>query len=358
MAMVESLPQTAVFHSHPVDSHLWRTVDEVVYLTSGGSEWCTTQADDLGSIDELLLAAWLHDIGKGRGGNHSEVGASLAEGILTRFGYNPRTVDVVRRAVALHLLLPSVATRQDLDDPEVIRSTASRIDDPELLSLLAVLSVADARATGPSVWSDWSGNLLRTLVSRVGEELQGTSYGSENAALDSQLADHVAAMPPGYLRRFGAEMAGRHLNLATPPPSLMEVRVEVSGDPGIPTVVAVARDRPGFLAIVTGVFALHGLNVLEARIATRSDGVAIDTFRVEDSLGELRLEPADWEQIRTDLHQAIGGELDLAARLAAKAAAYSVAPVEVAGDCRCPGWSLAVHGAGAGPGGSAPRPGA
>ena len=346
MAMVESLPQTAVFHSHPVDSHLWRTVDEVVYLTSGGSEWCTSQADDLGSIDELLLAAWLHDIGKGRGGNHSEVGASLAEGILTRFGYNPRTVDVVKRAVALHLLLPTVATRQDLDDPDVIRSTASRIDDPELLSLLAVLSVADARATGPSVWSEWSGNLLQTLVSRVGEELQGTSYGSENAALDPGLADHVAAMPPGYLRRFGAEMAGRHLSLATPPPSLTEVRVEVSGDPGIPTVVAVARDRPGFLAIVSGVFALHGLNVLEARIATRSDGVAIDTFRVEDSLGELRLEPADWDQIRTDLHDAIGGGLDLAARLAAKAAAYSVAPVNsrVTVDVRDGLWRFTVRG--------------
>ncbi len=346
LAAVESLPQTAVFHSHPVDSHLWRTVEEVVYLTSGGSEWCTAQADDLGSIDELLLAAWLHDIGKGRGGDHSEIGASLAEGILTRFGYNPRTVDLVKRAVALHLLLPGVATRQDLDDPEVIRSTASRIDDPELLSLLAVLSVADARATGPSVWSDWSGSLLRTLVSRVGEELQGTSYGSEYAALDALLADHVAAMPPGYLRRFGTEMASRHLHLATPPPSEREVRVEVSGDPGIPTVVAVARDRPGFLAIVSGVFALHGLNVLEARIATRSDGVAIDTFRVEDSLGELRLEPADWDQIRTDLQQAAGGELELASRLAAKAAAYSPAPVDsrVTVDVRDGMWQFTVRG--------------
>ena len=170
---MESLPQTAVFHSHPVDSHLWRTVDEVVYLTGGGNDWCTAQADDLGSIDELLLAAWLHDIGKGRGGDHSRVGSSLAEGILSRFGYNPQTVDLVRRAVAHHLLLPNVATRQDLDDPEVIRSTAAAVDDPELLSLLAVLSVADARATGPAVWSDWSESLLKTLVARVADELEG-----------------------------------------------------------------------------------------------------------------------------------------------------------------------------------------
>jgi [protein-PII] uridylyltransferase len=346
LAMVESLPQTAVFHSHPVDSHLWRTVDEVIFLTGGGNTWCASQADDLGSIDELLLAAWLHDIGKGRGGDHSEIGARLAEGILHRFGYNPRTVDLVKRAVSLHLLLPLVATREDLDDPGVIRSTAAQIDDPELLSLLAVLSVADARATGPAIWSEWSETLLRTLVERVGDELQGAAYGREDTPLEPALAGHVGAMPAGYLRRFGVEMASRHLALATPAPTPDEVRVEVTGDPGIPTVVSVATDRPGLLAIVSGVFALHGLNVLEARIATRSDGVAIDTFRVEDSLGEMRLEPADWDQVRADLRSAVAGELDLGLRLAAKAAAYPPAPVEsrVTVDVIDGAWRFTVRG--------------
>ena len=346
MAMVESLPQTAVFHSHPVDSHLWRTVDEVVYLTGGADEWCAAQADDLGSIDELLLAAWLHDIGKGRGGDHSKVGSSLAQGILSRFGYNPQTVDLVRRAVAHHLLLPNVATRQDLDDPDVIRSTAATVDDPELLSLLAVLSVADARATGPAVWSDWSESLLRTLVARVGDELRGTSYGSEDTELAPALTEHVSAMPAGYLRRFGEDMARRHLALATPSPSDGEVRLEVSGDAGIPTVVAVARDRPGFLATVSGVFALHGLNVLEARIATRSDGIAIDTFRVEDALGEMRVEPADWDRVRADLQEAVDGAVDLASRLAAKASAYSQAPVEsrVTSEVEAGTWRFTIRG--------------
>ncbi len=346
LAMVESLPQTAVFHSHPVDSHLWRTVDEVVFLTGGGNAWCAAQADELGSIDELLLAAWLHDIGKGRGGDHSRIGSSLAEGILSRFGYNPRTVDLVRRAVAHHLLLPNVATRQDLDDPEVIRATASKVDDPELLSLLAVLSVADARATGPAVWSEWTESLLRTLVARVAEELQGASYGGEDVELEPPLAEHVSAMPAGYLRRFGAEMARQHLELATPTPVGDEVRLGVSGDSGIPTVVVVALDKPGLLALVSGVFALHGLNVLEARIATRSDGIAIDTFRVEDALGENRIDPADWEEVRNDLRAALEGQMDLAARIAAKAAAYSPATVEsrVNVDARDDLWRFTVRG--------------
>ena len=257
LAAVNSLPQTAPFHSHPVDSHLWRTVDEVVLLTGGASEWCAERVDDLGSLDELLLAAWLHDIGKGRSGDHSAIGADLARGLLSRVGYQTRTTELVARAVELHLLLPAVATRQDLDDPDVIDSTAKLIADSELLSILAVLTVADARATGPSVWSDWTETLVRTLVARVAVEMEGGSFQEVDASLEPGLAEHVASMPPGYLQRFGMEMSRIHLELASPPPVGSEARVRVSGDV-IPTVVVVARDRPGLLATIAGVFSLHG----------------------------------------------------------------------------------------------------
>ncbi|MDP9493773.1 MAG: HD domain-containing protein [Actinomycetota bacterium] len=328
LTAVTSLPQTAPFHSHPVDSHLWRTVDEVVLLTDGANDWCVERADDLGSLDELLLAAWLHDIGKGRSGDHAVIGAGLARDLLSRVGYGARTVAMVARAVELHLLLPSVATRQDLDDPAVIRSTAERIEEPELLSILAVLSVADARATGPAVWSDWTETLVRTLVGKLTVEMEGGSLEVVDAEMEPVLAEHVASMSPGYLRRFGLGMSRIHLDLAIPPPVGNEVRVEAMGDDAIPTVVVVAHDRPGLLAIVAGVFSLHGLNVLEARIATRSDGVAIDTFRVENVLGSLRVVPADWQLIEQDLGGALAGDLDVEARLVAKASAYTTPSVE------------------------------
>ena len=346
LAAVRSMPQTAPFHSHPVDSHLWRTVDEVVRLTGGESDWCAERADDLSSLDELLLAAWLHDIGKGRSGDHSAIGAALARDLLNRVGYQPRTAELVARAVELHLLLPTVATRQDLDDPGVITSTAKLIDDSELLSLLAVLTVADARATGPSVWSDWNETLVRTLVGRVAVEMDGGSFQDVDANLEPTLADHVSAMPPGYLQRFGLEMSRAHLELASPPPLSKEARVRVSGDDAIPTVVVVAHDRPGLLATVAGVFSLHGLNVLEARIATRSDGTAIDTFRVEDVLGSLRIVPADWGQIGQDLEEALAGSLDVAARLVAKAAAYTTPAVDsrVTIEVEADWWKITVRG--------------
>ena len=346
LAAVTSLPQTAPFHSHPVDSHLWRTVDEVVQLTGGASDWCAERADDLGSLDELLLAAWLHDIGKGRSGDHSAIGADLARGLLSRVGYPPRTAELVARAVGLHLLLPTVATRQDLDDPAVIASTAKLIDNGELLAILAVLTVADARATGPSVWSDWTETLVRTLVGRVAVEIDGGSFQTLDHPLEQTLAAHVSSMPPGYMQRFGLEMSRTHLELATPPPIGNEARVRVFGDDVIPTVVVVADDRPGLLATVAGVFSLHGLNVLEARIATRRDGVAIDTFRVEDVLGSLRIVPADWERIRHDLEAALAGDLDVAARLVAKASAYATPTVEsrVTIEVEEQSWKITVRG--------------
>lgn len=342
LAAVTSMPQMAPFHRHPVDSHLWQTVSQVLSLTGGEDRWCSSLLDDLGSIDEVLLTAWLHDIGKGRDGDHSMLGAGLSRGILERLGFNRRTVDLVARGVELHLLLPTVSTRQDLDDRAVIEAAASRIGDPELLSLLAVIAMADARATGPTVWSEWTDTLLRTCVRRISRVLESGFRPPVAVTLDPALEAHVAAMPSGYLDRYGASMAQRHLELATPPPGNGEARIGVTGDDSIPTVVAVARDRPGLLALIAGVMSLNALDVLEARVATRADGVAIDTFRVQDTLGVRRLGGFEWDQARSDLETALSDPSWLESKLAAKSAAYSVPVAETRVDLEVDGGLLRV----------------
>jgi [protein-PII] uridylyltransferase len=325
IAKTVALPQRAPFHSHPVDSHLWRTVHEVVSLTSGGDPWCGELAEELGSLDELLLAAWLHDIGKAFPGSHAEVGARVATALLERLGFEGGTVELVGRAVLLHLLLFRTATRADLDDPAVIRRVGEEVGDGRMLALLSILTVADGRAT--SVWSEWTETLLRTLVARVRGHLEGVEPEDE-AISDPILAAHVAAMPDGYLRRFGLEMASHHAHLAEPAPGDGEVRLEAFASSSLPSVVAVARDRPGLLAMIAGVLSLHNLNVLEARISTRKDGVAIDTFRVEDALGTGAVGIARWTRVRADLAAAARGELDLAERLQKRNPATG-APAEV-----------------------------
>jgi [protein-PII] uridylyltransferase len=195
-----------------------------------------------------------------------------------------------------------------------------------------VLSVADARATGEESWTSWRGYLLRQLYQRAAAALdQGEPDLAERARLSSALAGrvdpqlieaHLEGMPPGYLLNFGSEVVAEHVLLTHPHPDRDEVRVAVK--PGAPVAIftVVARDRPGLLATVTGVLALHNLAVLEARVATRPDGVALDTFRVIDARGGDMVGPARWPGVRADLERAMVGELDVGARLAQKQAAY------------------------------------
>ena len=335
---VVGLPQVAPFHEHPVDAHLWRTVAELMGVTAPDSSepWCRQVAEDLGPLDEVLLAAVSHDLGKALPGDHSEVGADLARTMLSRLGFGPASVETVATAVRQHLLLPTIATRQDLDDPAVVTSVADRVGDRSSLRLLFLLTVADARATGPESWSSWRASLVRSLFSRADAELARRAQGArapleaevigsaaEQAGVTAEtLMRHADGMPEGYLLRFGAEEVARHIRLSEPVPAAGEVRVDVRPGAPLSDVVVAGADRPQFLATVCGVLALHSVSVRTARLATRSDGLVLDAFTVEDALGTGMIGPARWPSIRTDLGAALRGDLPLEERLREKVDAY------------------------------------
>lgn len=330
---LSGLAQAAPFHLHPADAHLGRTVNEVVTIADQAGTWTADLADEIGGLDEVLLAAFLHDAGKGLGGNHSEIGAQLANDLLTRTGFGPAAGGLVSRAVRHHLLLPEVAGRRDIDDPAVLEEVASTIADQDLLRVLALLSVADARATGPDMWSPWKETLIRALYTKVAARLEGTTstLGDElegevaNHAADvapEVVSHHLVRMPSNYLTRFDPGTIASHIRLAKDPLGFLEVRSTALTAAPASTFTVAARDRPGLLSTIAGVLALHNLNVLEARVATRSDGVALDTFRVEDALGSTMVGQGRWPGVREDLELAVRNELDLETRLAAKRAAY------------------------------------
>ncbi len=331
---LHGLAQGAPFHHHPADTHLGRTVSEVLAIADGAVDWCADIADEVGPLDELLLAAFLHDAGKGLPGDHSQKGAELAQNLLGRLGFGADTAALVGRLVRDHLLLPETAFRGDLDDPAVISRVATRLPDQHHLRLLTLLSVADARATGEDSWSSWRGHLLRQLHYRLAKALHG---GDPDIARDARerlqralnnrigaevVEAHLAEMPSGYLLTFGGEAVADHVLLTHPSPGPDEVRLSVN--PGAPaaTVTAAALDRPGLLALISGILALHNLAVIEARVATRSDGVALDVFRVIDARGADMVGASRWPGVREDLNLAVTGRLDVAARLAEKRAAY------------------------------------
>ncbi|WP_435586598.1 [protein-PII] uridylyltransferase [Micromonospora aurantiaca (nom. illeg.)] len=267
---MRSLPQHNPVHRFTLDRHLVQTAYEASRHTR-----------DVERPDLLLLGAFLHDIGKGLDGDHSTVGAPLAEAVATRIGLPPDEAALIGTLVRLHLLLPDVATRRDLSDPKTVAGVAERVGDTGTLELLHALVRADAAATGPAAWSGWKGRLIAELVSRV------------RTTLDTGVVPAPPAPDP-------ALVAG-----PLPVVHLGEDRVSVA-----------AADRRGLLATVAGCLALHRLEVISADAAT-VDGRALVECRVQPRYG-LAPDPI---ALSADLRRAVGGDVSVIQRLRGRALA-------------------------------------
>ena len=300
---VRSRPQHNPYHRYTVDRHLLEA---------------TAQAADLaGRVsrpDLLVVAAWLHDLGKGYPGDHTEVGVELMARIATRMGFPPREVEVLVRLVRDHLLLADAATRRDIRDPVTLRHVADAVCDVETLQLLAALTEADSKATGDSAWSDWKAGLIAELVDGVTDVLEGTLPVDRHDELDPELVALVATIAAN------------------------EVVVQ-GGDDG--RVVVVAPDRPGLFCQLSGLFAIQGLDVLAADVRSSANHsgseVAVDVFRVEPAHGD----EYDWDRFETNLAHVLDGRLALEARVAQRAQAYKTASQRRTGEQISP--EVTVH---------------
>lgn len=339
--LVRGVPQLAPFHEHPLDAHLWRTVDEMLDLAEGTDRHYADIAEEVDAPDLLVMAAFLHDIGKGRGGDHAEVGADIARAFCDRLLCHPDFSMMVEGAVRHHLLLSQVATRRDLDDPAVIAEVAETIGDLRLLQVLYLLTVADSKATGATMWNKWKATLVRTLFVRCaahfgGEGHYGRAAGTTRDEVLAQAGEarrpaveaHVGGMPEEYLRGTSADEVVWHLELIEESGSGAALGIR-SGEAAA-TAVLVGRGHRDVRRVAAEVFAANGIDVLEARMATRTDGVIVDTFRVRDDRTGGPVPPETWERARTDVEAALAGTLDTESKVAARAEAYSsVGPNEV-----------------------------
>ncbi len=255
---IRGLPQHNPVHRYTVDRHLVQAAAEA-----------GAYAREVARPDLLVLAAFLHDVGKGLPGDHSVAGAPVASAVAACIGLPAPDVAMVGKLVRLHLLLPDVATRRDLADPVTIRGVARAVGDVTTLDLLYGLTRADAAATGPGAWSDWKGRLVADLVARVRRTLD------------------TGEVPPA----------------PTPDPALVAgplPAVHVEGE----RVAVAATDRRGLLAAVAGCLTLHRLDVVTADIST-VDGRALAQFAVQTRYGALPDAPA----LAADLRRAALGQL-------------------------------------------------
>lgn len=329
--VVASLPQLEPFHQHPVAVHLWRTVAEMQSIRSEQGSLGRI-ANELDSPRLLRLSAFLHDIGKGHGGDHARVGADIATSFAKRMGLDPATTDLLVGAVEHHLLLPRTATRRDLADPAVIDEVASEVGNLQMLQVLYLLTIADSRATGPSMWNDWKASLLSTLflrcAARFGDEesvaIPGGATREEVLARSGREADsvsaHIDAMPADYLRSLTVDEVFWHLDLILGLAGASNLGVRVVTP--VERVAVVGPSVPSFRRIVGGVLAASGVDVLEARMFGRSDGLVVDTFSVRDDRTGGVVPDERWDRVRADLEASLRGELDTDGRVASRAAAY------------------------------------
>ena len=290
--MVRAKPQRNAYHLYTVDRHLWEATAQAAGLMGR-----------VGRPDLLVLGALLHDIGKGRPGNHTDNGLALIAEIGSRLGLAGGDVDVLLAMCRHHLLLPDVATRRDLDDPATIDAVATAIGTPEVLELLGALTEADSLATGPAAWSAWKAELVGRLVARTDHVLRG----------------------------------GEPHELADPFPTAEQLALLAAGEQVIsadgPVLTVVCRDRHGLINRVAGTLALHGLDVLDAAVAT--DGpMALEVFRVESSLGPV----ISWQAVVADLERALEGRLALRARVAERARRYGRARTLAAAEVETEVW--------------------
>ncbi|WP_328886855.1 [protein-PII] uridylyltransferase [Streptomyces sp. NBC_00316] len=301
---VHCRPQRNPVHTWTVDRHLVEAAVRASSLTRR-----------VGRPDLLLVAALLHDIGKGWPGDHSVAGEVIARDVAARIGFDQHDVGVIATLVRHHLLLIETATRRDLDDPATVRSVATAVGTASTLELLHALTEADALATGPAAWSTWRASLVTDLVTRVAAVLAGEAPDEPEPAAPSAEQERLAV----EALRTGEPVLTLHAQTEAP---------DEDGEPepvGVELQIAVP-DRPGVLPAAAGVLALHRLTVraadlraveLPTEIGECAD-VLLLSWRVAAEYGSL----PQAGRLRADLVRALDGSLDIQARLAEREAAY------------------------------------
>ncbi|MFD4345981.1 [protein-PII] uridylyltransferase [Streptomyces coelicoflavus] len=313
------LPDWERVRCHPQRNavHLW-TVDRHLIETAVRAAGFARRVH---RPDLLLVAALLHDIGKGWPGDHSVAGETIARDVAARIGFDGADAAVLATLVRHHLLLVETATRRDLDDPATVRAVAEAVGTERTLELLHALTEADALATGPAAWSSWRGSLVADLVKRVAAVLAGEPPSEAEAAAPTAEQERLAVEA---FRTGGPVLA---LRARTEPPAGSAepgAAKDAGPDPlGVELLIAVP-DQAGVLPAVAGVLALHRLTVrtAELRSLPLPDGVdgsvLLLDWRVAAQYGSL----PQAARLRADLVRALDGTLDTAGRLAERDAAH------------------------------------
>ncbi|MCW8207738.1 [protein-PII] uridylyltransferase [Verminephrobacter aporrectodeae subsp. tuberculatae] len=360
--------QHDLFHVYTVDQHILMVLRNVrrFFIAEHAHEYpfCSQLAGDWDKPWVLYVAALFHDIGKGRGGDHSQIGAAEVRRFCHQHGVHRDDARRIEFLVREHLTMSTVAQKQDLSDPDVIAAFAHRMGDERNLTALYLLTVADIRGTSPKVWNAWKGKLLedlyratlRALGGRVPDAATEIEARKREAlvllALDAQPFDAHKALwatlgVSYFMRHDAADIAwharhlSRHVGAAKP---VVRARPSLAGD-GLQAMVYTA-DQADLFARICSYFDRAGFSILDARVHTASNGYALDTFQVVASS-----QPGHYREltqmVESDLTRLIeaGGPLSEPARkrVSRRVKSFPVAPrVGLQPDEKAQRWLLTI----------------
>jgi [protein-PII] uridylyltransferase len=329
-AHVRALPQRNAYHRFTVDRHSLEAVAECAALldpSDAASDGLDGEIATRTRADVVLLAALLHDIGKGRPGDHSEAGARTAVGIARRIGIDEAGIEMLAWLVEHHLLLAETATRRDLGDERTISRFARAVGTSAHLDALYTLTIGDSRATGSAAWGLNKAALMRDLWIKTDTLLAQGVISSppveENRValrgmVGSVADDYLDAMPPSYAGAFPPDVLAHHRELV----ASRDLAIEWgTTEEARLMCTVIAPDRTGLLATAAGALALLGVDIVSAAGYSHPDGIAIEIFTGVDPYGRL-VTGEDRARGAQLLRDAIDGTLPLADRLEERTRRY------------------------------------
>ncbi len=334
---IVGMMQFDMYHSYTVDEHTLKAVGIMHAIEQGEVADEAPLACDLfskiSSRRALYVAILLHDIAKGRGGDHSILGAEVAESLCPELGLDEEETETVCWLIRQHLLMSKIAFRYDLHDPKTIIDFVADVQSPERLKLLLILTVADIRAVGPDIWNGWKASLMRDLYRRAEAVIGGTApaeaanmasaealyavterLAGEKGWDEARIAAYQSQFYPSYWTSFSTDRLIKQAALVDgfsfdDSPLGISFEKDVKNNTTIMTVIA--QDHPGLFSRIAGAVALSHLTIVGARINTRKDGAILDSFRLQDENRQAVSDQKLLANLEARIAGALRGEMNL-----------------------------------------------
>ena len=317
--------QYDMYHTFTADEHTLAAVDLLHQIERGDmidkAPLASALFPSVKSRRALYVAMLLHDIAKGRGGEHHELGEKVAKTIGPRLGLTPEETETAAWLVRHHLTMSEYSSKRDLGDPKTIDDFSAIVRSPERLRLLSIMTTADIMAVGDNRWTSWKSSVLSDLYALTMERMTGSPKSRNDSQRVEALQDRLRAQvgtsadlerfiertTPYYWLSIPQDTIARHAALLSKAGDAL-IDVFENSESETTEVTVATPDRKGLFAGLAGALAAAGANIAEARIFTLKDGTALDVFHVQTLDGKPYEDTA--KIIRT-LKSAIAGKLDI-----------------------------------------------